>query len=45
MGDYQQAATELTLLHLRAEREGVDPDRFAAERDALLDVMARARRW
>ncbi|MEU8109689.1 PrsW family intramembrane metalloprotease [Nonomuraea muscovyensis] len=45
MSDYQQAATELTLLHLRAEREGVDPDRFAAERDALLDVMARARRW
>ncbi|MFI6594783.1 PrsW family intramembrane metalloprotease [Nonomuraea sp. NPDC050536] len=45
MGDYQQAATELTLLHLRAEREGADPRRFAADRDALLYVMAGARRW
>ncbi|WP_113699493.1 PrsW family intramembrane metalloprotease [Nonomuraea lactucae] len=45
MSDYQQAATELTMLHLRAEREGTDPGRFAAERDALLGAMARARRW
>lgn len=45
MGDYQQAATELTMLHLRAERELMDPGRFAAERDALLSAMAHARRW
>jgi RsiW-degrading membrane proteinase PrsW (M82 family) len=45
MSDYQQAATELTLLHQRAEREGAEPARFCAERDALLGVMARARRW
>ena len=44
MDDYQQAATELTMLHLRAEREGMDLA-FAAERDALLGVMAQARRW
>ncbi|MEU8248829.1 PrsW family intramembrane metalloprotease [Nonomuraea sp. NPDC048916] len=45
MSDYQQAATELTMLHLRAEREGMDMTTFAAERDALLGVMARSRRW
>ncbi|NRQ31031.1 PrsW family intramembrane metalloprotease [Nonomuraea sp. NN258] len=45
MSDYQQAATELTMLHLRAEREGMDPDEFAARRDALLAAMAYARRW
>ncbi|MEV5500446.1 PrsW family intramembrane metalloprotease [Nonomuraea fuscirosea] len=45
MGDYQQAATELTLLHLRAERQGMDPRRFALERDALLGAMAQSRRW
>lgn len=45
MSDYQQAATELTMLHLRAEREGVDPERFTVERDLLLGAMARARRW
>lgn len=45
MSDYQQAATELTMLHLRAERQGMDPVRFAAERDALLGAMAVARRW
>ncbi|TDD02500.1 PrsW family intramembrane metalloprotease [Nonomuraea deserti] len=45
MSDYQQAATELTMLHLRAERQGVDPARFAAERDAYLAAMAHARRW
>ncbi|MEV4356216.1 PrsW family intramembrane metalloprotease [Nonomuraea sp. NPDC049625] len=45
MGDYQQAATELTMLHLRAERQGMDPVRFAVERDAYLGMMANARRW
>ncbi|MFC5814273.1 PrsW family intramembrane metalloprotease [Nonomuraea harbinensis] len=45
MSDYQQAATELTMLHLRAERERTDPARFAVERDLLLGAMARARRW
>ncbi|KAB8189406.1 PrsW family intramembrane metalloprotease [Nonomuraea phyllanthi] len=45
MSDYQQAATELTLLHLRAERQGMDPGRFTAERDAYLGMMAHARRW
>ncbi|WP_084772067.1 PrsW family intramembrane metalloprotease [Nonomuraea candida] len=45
MSDYQQAATELTLLHLRAERQGMDPHRFALERDAYLGAMAEARRW
>ncbi|GAA3177766.1 PrsW family intramembrane metalloprotease [Nonomuraea roseoviolacea] len=45
MSDYQHAATELTMLHLRAEREGMEPGRFAAERDALLGAMAHARRW
>lgn len=45
MADYQQAATELTMLHVRAEREHMDLARFGAERDALLTVMGRARRW
>ncbi|MCK2217766.1 PrsW family intramembrane metalloprotease [Actinomadura sp. ATCC 31491] len=45
MGDYQQAATELTMLHLRAERQELDPVRFAVERDAYLGAMAQARRW
>ncbi|TMR09415.1 PrsW family intramembrane metalloprotease [Nonomuraea turkmeniaca] len=45
MSDYQQAATELTMLHLRAERQGMDPGRFAVERDAYLGAMAHARRW
>ncbi|MBF8187405.1 PrsW family intramembrane metalloprotease [Nonomuraea sp. K274] len=45
MSDYQQAATELTMLHLRAERQGMDPARFALERDAFLGAMAQARRW
>jgi hypothetical protein len=45
MSDYQQAATELTKLHLRAERRGMDPIRFAMERDVLLGALARARRW
>ncbi|WP_188187026.1 PrsW family intramembrane metalloprotease [Nonomuraea sp. SYSU D8015] len=45
MSDYQQAATELTMLHLRAERKGMDPVKFALERDAYLGAMAQARRW
>jgi RsiW-degrading membrane proteinase PrsW (M82 family) len=45
MSDYQQAATELIMLHLRAERQGMDPTRFAVERDAYLGAMAQARRW
>ncbi|MFI7699153.1 PrsW family intramembrane metalloprotease [Nonomuraea sp. NPDC049480] len=45
MSDYQQAATELTMLHLRAERQGMDPVRFAVERDSYLGTMAQARRW
>jgi RsiW-degrading membrane proteinase PrsW (M82 family) len=45
MSDYQQAATELTLLHLRAERQGMDPRRFVMERDTFLGAMAYARRW
>jgi protease PrsW len=45
MSDYQQAATELTMLHLRAERQGVHPQRFAMERDQYLATMANARRW
>ncbi|WP_084963260.1 PrsW family intramembrane metalloprotease [Thermoactinospora rubra] len=45
MGEYQQAATELVMLHERADREGMDPGAFAAERDALLGMMAAVRRW
>ncbi|PZG10967.1 PrsW family intramembrane metalloprotease [Nonomuraea aridisoli] len=45
MSDYQQAATELTILHVRAERQAVDPLRFQLERDEHLRTMARARRW
>ncbi|MFI6816485.1 PrsW family intramembrane metalloprotease [Nonomuraea sp. NPDC050328] len=45
MADYQQAATELVLVHERAEREGMHPAEFVAERDALLHLMAGARRW
>ena len=43
MSDYQQAATELVMLHQRAERDGADPGELTAERDALLAVMARSR--
>ncbi|WP_440099953.1 hypothetical protein [Streptosporangium sp. H16] len=43
MSDYQQAATELVMLHQRAERDGTGPGDLAAERDALLAVMARSR--
>ncbi|SEG42677.1 Membrane proteinase PrsW, cleaves anti-sigma factor RsiW, M82 family [Nonomuraea solani] len=45
MSDYQQAATELTMLHLRAERQGMDPVKFTQERDTFLNAMAYARRW
>ncbi|MEW9553122.1 PrsW family intramembrane metalloprotease [Nonomuraea sp. NPDC050783] len=45
MSDYQQAATELIMLHLRAERQELDPTRFVLERDAYLGAMAQARRW
>ncbi|MFC0040938.1 PrsW family intramembrane metalloprotease [Actinomadura rayongensis] len=43
MGDYQLAATELSLLHKRAERGVADPAWFSARRDALLDLMDLAR--
>jgi RsiW-degrading membrane proteinase PrsW (M82 family) len=43
MGDYQLAATELTLLHKRAERGVADPAWLAERRDALLGLMAMAR--
>ncbi|MEV0229749.1 PrsW family intramembrane metalloprotease [Nonomuraea sp. NPDC050786] len=45
MSDYQHAATELTMLHARAERQDMDPARFAAERDTYLTAMSHARRW
>ncbi len=44
MGDYQHAATELSLLHKRAERGVADPVWFSTRRDALLELMAHARR-
>lgn len=43
MEDYQLAATELALVHLRAERKVIAPDRFEARRQALLRLMAAAR--
>ncbi|WP_285698130.1 PrsW family intramembrane metalloprotease [Actinomadura sp. NBRC 104412] len=43
MTDYQLAATELALLHKRAERGVADPRWFASRRDALLGLMALAR--
>lgn len=43
MGDYQLAATELALLHKRAERGTADPAWLAHRRDALLGLMALAR--
>ncbi|MFE3453491.1 PrsW family intramembrane metalloprotease [Nonomuraea sp. NPDC059194] len=45
MSDYQHAATELAMLHLRAEREGMAPAEFTGRREALLHVMGAARRW
>ncbi|MFG2001226.1 PrsW family intramembrane metalloprotease [Spirillospora sp. NPDC048911] len=43
MLDYQLAATELALLHKRAERGVAEPRWFATRRDALLGLMATAR--
>ncbi|RFU37771.1 protease PrsW [Actinomadura logoneensis] len=43
MEDYQLAATELALLHKRAERGVAEPHWFEARRDALLDLMGLAR--
>ncbi|MGW5684813.1 PrsW family intramembrane metalloprotease [Nonomuraea sp. NPDC003754] len=45
MSDYQHAATELAMLHIRAEREGMAQATFAGRRDALLHVMGTARNW
>jgi hypothetical protein len=43
MGDYQLAATELALLHQRAERGVADPVWFEQRRRALLHLMQLAR--
>ncbi|MQA85154.1 MAG: PrsW family intramembrane metalloprotease [Streptosporangiales bacterium] len=43
MGDYQLAATELALLHTRAERGVETPPQFYPRRDALLHLMGVAR--
>ncbi|WP_283132868.1 PrsW family intramembrane metalloprotease [Rhizohabitans arisaemae] len=43
MGDYQQAATELVLLHQRLERKVVDPPGFSVQQSGLLHAMAVAR--
>ncbi|MBO0774965.1 MAG: PrsW family intramembrane metalloprotease [Actinobacteria bacterium] len=43
MRDYQLAATELALLHLRAERRLISGQQFAARQQALLRLMAVAR--
>ena len=43
MGDYQLAATELALLHQRAERGVADPVWFEQRRRALLQLMQLAR--
>lgn len=43
MGDYQLAATELALLHARAERRTITPERFFANRDAIVGLMRVAR--
>ncbi|QXJ19990.1 PrsW family intramembrane metalloprotease [Actinomadura graeca] len=43
MVDYQLAATELALLHKRADRGVAEPHWFAARREALLGLMALAR--
>ncbi|MEU4327493.1 PrsW family intramembrane metalloprotease [Nonomuraea dietziae] len=45
MADYQQAATELAMLHLRAEREAMPAEEFTTQREALLHVMGASRRW
>ncbi|WP_026410909.1 PrsW family intramembrane metalloprotease [Actinomadura oligospora] len=43
MEDYQLAATELALLHKRAERGVAEPRWFEARRDSLLSLMGLAR--
>jgi RsiW-degrading membrane proteinase PrsW (M82 family) len=43
MGDYQLAATELALLHQRAERGTAEPSWFEHRRAALLQLMQLAR--
>jgi RsiW-degrading membrane proteinase PrsW (M82 family) len=43
MTDYQLAATELALLHQRAERQVIEPARFAERQQALLGLMQVAR--
>ncbi|RRO18908.1 protease PrsW [Saccharopolyspora rhizosphaerae] len=43
MGDYQLAATELALLHSRAERRTIDPQSFFVRRDQIVILMRHAR--
>jgi RsiW-degrading membrane proteinase PrsW (M82 family) len=43
MGDYQLAATELALLHQRAERGVAEPSWFEQRRGSLLQLMQLAR--
>jgi RsiW-degrading membrane proteinase PrsW (M82 family) len=43
MADYQLAATELALVHLRAQRESIEAGRLADRRQALVGLMAAAR--
>ena len=43
MRDYQLAATELALVHLRAQRGIIAPDRFEARRRELVGLMSVAR--
>ncbi|MFI6321830.1 PrsW family intramembrane metalloprotease [Nonomuraea sp. NPDC050556] len=45
MADFQQAATELAMLHQRTEREHLDPRTFTEERDALLAAMNTTHTW
>jgi RsiW-degrading membrane proteinase PrsW (M82 family) len=43
MEDYQLAATELALVHLRAQRQIIAPDQFEQRRRDLLRLMTLAR--
>ncbi|WP_460708687.1 PrsW family glutamic-type intramembrane protease [Myceligenerans halotolerans] len=43
MREYQQAATELAMLHERAEHAAAEPVELESQRQALLWVMQRAR--
>ncbi len=43
MTDYQLAATELALLHKRADRGVADQRWFVTRRDSLLELMSLAR--